>query len=293
MKHLPGQFHFIPRTLLDERERQLLTEEKLIGDDVPVHLQHSGILLRDDHRLCVCINEGDHIRIRAVSRSDDMDEVYRLALDTAKALEKHLLFAFDRQWGYLTPSPAASGTALHCEMLLHLPFTALMNKTGELVSFASRAALSLRPYHPEQKDNPGSLYLLDNKVTLGCSEEELTGTLKDIAVRARLTESASCMAYLSAHHIEFEDHVARAAALLQNALLMTEEEYHRLWSTIRAGIYSGILHTELEKWNLALYIGTEDHVSAGENIINDKQQTQKMICLGIRQYLKKENITWQ
>ena len=133
-----------------------------------------GVFLSRDRALCIIINIEDHISVISTARSTKprrgnvdaaaaaegpaalLHRAFAVASEAAAPLAKALRFDFDKNLGYLTPSPAKLGTAFTCSATLATPATPAAELETE-----QRFLVSLQDE------------FLGNRATLGCSEADI------------------------------------------------------------------------------------------------------------------------
>src|SRR5205809_1610490 len=100
-------------------DKQILVERHLISREHAAKSAGSGLVLNRDETLCFMINEEDHLRMQALRPGLQLRQAWT-AIDTADSqLEKRLDYAFNPDWGYLTPWPRNFGTGIRLSAMLH------------------------------------------------------------------------------------------------------------------------------------------------------------------------------
>ena len=69
---------FIDLSVMEPYEKQAIAERHLISPQMMDNSVKRGILLSDDNRLCILLNEEDHIRIQAMEAGFDLDECFEM-----------------------------------------------------------------------------------------------------------------------------------------------------------------------------------------------------------------------
>lgn len=91
------------------------------------------------------------------------------------------------------------------------------------------------------KEAQGDLFLLVNQSTLGCSEEEITFLLGDMAMKIMAEEEEARNAFRKNSPFALEDRVGRAKGVAANARLLGFREGLALLSSLRLGVATGAL----------------------------------------------------
>ena len=70
---------FIDLSVMEDYEKQAIAERHLISPQMMDNSIKRGILLSDDNKLSILLNEEDHIRIQAMEAGFDLDACFDLA----------------------------------------------------------------------------------------------------------------------------------------------------------------------------------------------------------------------
>ncbi len=216
-----------------------LAERHLISPEFASAPKGRALMLSEDESVSIMLCEEDHIRLQVMESGLALDSAYKRADNLDNAIAQKLQLAFDERIGFLTQCPTNLGTAMRASVMLHLPG---LGKSGQITKIASTVAklgLIIRGAYGEGSSPSGDLYQLSNQVTLGISEETALSNLKAIAqqlvaqelnVREQMLKSAA-----------WEDKIFRALGILQNARLLSCDEFMQLSSLVRLGIAQGLL----------------------------------------------------
>ena len=129
------------------------------------------------------VNEEDHIRIQSLQPGLHIAEAYAEARALGDYLGKHLVYAYDDQFGYLTSCPTNVGTGLRASVMLHLPALTMLKKMNNLIHTLTRLGMTVRGIYGEGSENLGNMYQISNQVTLGKSEQEILEDLQNVVSR--------------------------------------------------------------------------------------------------------------
>ncbi len=226
---------------LNDLERRLCFERHMISLEHARKGRGSGLVLRADETLSVMVNEEDHLRIQAMSPGLDLREPWARVRALDDHIGRHVRFAFDETWGYLTACPTNLGTGLRASVMLHLPGLALMDEMGPVVKGIQKIGLAVRGLWGEGTEAHGNLFQVSNQATLGEAEEQLLEDLEPVVrelveheenARVRLREKREAL---------LRDQVGRAVGILSNAHVLSSKEALDLLSALRLGVESGIL----------------------------------------------------
>ncbi len=240
--------YFKPFTLimlsdLNDLEREALVEKHMISPDHAKsgNKREGALLLENEGVLSMMINEEDHLRIQCFLGGLQLSEAWRIIDRFDSILEKHIDYAFDEEFGYLTACPTNVGTGMRASVMLHLPGLVLSKKIGRVIEEVSKIGLTVRGIYGEGSEAMGNLFQLSNQITLGLSEEEIIDKLEKIALRVIEEEELTRKHLFKTKGIELEDSLWRAYGILKNARLISSKEAMELLSKVRMGVDIGLL----------------------------------------------------
>ncbi len=221
-----------------ERDVLAMVERHLISYDLARH-SCGGVLISEDERISIMINEEDHVRIQVMCAGLDLEEAYKLADQVDTALDERLHFAFDDRLGYLTQCPTNLGTGMRASLMLHLPALQERGAIQQLAGTVSKLGLTIRGAFGEGSQPHGALYQMSNQVTLGISEAAAIENLKGIAFQIMQQEQTLREQLITKP--SYEDLVWRSLGILRTARLLSNEEALKLLSNVRVGVCGNIL----------------------------------------------------
>lgn len=222
-------------------QRQTLVEKHLISPAMAMKGLGSALIISEDERVSIMVNEEDHLRIQCILAGLDLKEAYQLASRVDDVLEESLDYAYSHDKGYLTSCPTNTGTGLRASVMAHMPALAMKGKVGGLFSALSKIGVIVRGLYGEGTQSVGNAYQVSNQVSLGRSEEEIVGNLVAVAGEIRDQERAVREAMMDSERTLLEDTVYRAYGVLMGARVLTSEELMRLASEVKLGVDLGLL----------------------------------------------------
>ena len=230
-------FRFLNMEDMPQTEAVSLVERHLVSPEFISDRKGRGLILADDESISIMINEEDHLRIQVMQEGLSLNEAYDLADRLDSMLNGRLDFAFDERLGYLTQCPTNLGTGMRASLMLHLPALQESGTMGRIAANLSKLGLAIRGTYGEGTEPVGAMYQLSNQVTLGLSEREAIQNLSSIAMQLVSQERAAREALVK--NIETQDVIFRSVGILQNARMLSNEEFMKLISNIRLGISTG------------------------------------------------------
>ena len=199
------------------------------------------MLLRQEDALSIMINEEDHLRIQAVRPGLDLLSAASACFRVDDALSRQVVFAFDKQLGYLTACPTNTGTGMRASLLMHLPMLTICKQMGNVGQIVAKVGLTIRGVYGEGAEALGNLYQVSNQVTLGRTEQELISAVTAVGHQLTDMENVLREKTLATSRVTLEDTVFRAWGLMKYARVMPLNEFFKHWSGVRLGADLGLL----------------------------------------------------
>lgn len=244
-KDNPFMLDYIDMESLDPVHTGALTEDHTISPGFAKNKKGEALLVNHAEKLSVMINEEDHLRIQAISSSDDLDGLYEKAAKVDEWLDSAFRFAYSEKFGYLTCCPTNLGTALRVSVMVHLPALTESGKIGGISSSLSKIGVTFRGFYGEGSKAYGNVYQISNSVSLGVSEKEIVDLIK--RTLRELEKSESEMREKLVANIAVEDRIFRSYGILTNARTVSSGEATSLLSDIRMGACAGLINVPVPK----------------------------------------------
>jgi len=228
-----GQYY--KATDLEALDRDFLVERHLISPAFLDGDMSKAVMIGNQERVSIMINEEDHLRIQALSSGLDPQGAFELAMKYETEIGRYLEYDYDKDFGFLTACPTNAGTGMRASILIHLPGLVLTRDIDRVISHITRSGLIVRGFYGEGSDVLGNLFQVSNQRTLGLSETDILSEISRVAreiieeeakARARLTEEAADM---------IEDKIWRAFGILKHARVLSSDEVMNLLSAVRLG----------------------------------------------------------
>lgn len=232
---------FFDTSRLSEIDRQVLVERHLISPALAKARRHRGILVEHRERCSVMINEEDHLRIQTILSGFEPRKAWETVDRMDDELSWSLKYAYSARWGYLTACPTNVGTGLRASVLIHLPGLVLTKRIEAILRGVRQVGLVARGFYGEGSETVGNLFQISNQVTLGRSEPEMIEHLEKVARRLMESEERAREQLIREARFQIEDKIWRASGILENARLLTSQEFMNLASAVRLGVSSGVI----------------------------------------------------
>lgn len=234
---------FIRLADLPETDLTLLLERHLVSREMIKFRAASALLIGEQGRLALLINEEDHVRIQALTPGLQLESSWQIASRTDTLLRERLQFAYHPRFGFLTSCPTNTGTGLRASVLIHLPGLVLTREIHKVLQGLAQIGLTFRGLYGEGSDVIGNYFQISNQTTLGKSEDELVGHLAQITRQVIEYEENARQVLVRDALDEIEDKVWRAYGLLRSARSMSFDEMMNLLSAVRLGVSMKLLPT--------------------------------------------------
>jgi protein arginine kinase len=232
---------FLDMGALDPMDKLVLKERHLISRELAEQGAGSGLIVAEDERTAIMINEEDHLRLQAMSPGDDLTAVWRRVDAADSELENRLDYAFSPRLGYLTACPSNVGTGLRASVMLHLPGLHLMNEAEPVMRGLARIGLAVRGLFGEGSQACGNLYQVSNQMTLGRAEEDIVAHLMHLVKEVTTHERHARARLIESRKPLLLDRIGRAYGILAHARVLPSDEMVELLSMLRLGVEYGLL----------------------------------------------------
>ena len=221
---------------LRQYEKTCLLEKHLVSSDLLARSRMANVIVSDDLRHSIMINEEDHLRFQSISSGFDLERAWKKAEELERLVGGGLEYDFHQKFGFLTSCPTNTGTGLRASVLIHLPALVLTKEIQKVLRGITQIGLTFRGLYGEGSEVVGNLFQISNQVTIGKSEKELVDHLVRITTEIVGHErNARGILFKDAGHY-IQDKVWRAYGILEHARTMSSDEVMNLLSAVRLGI---------------------------------------------------------
>ncbi len=221
--------------------RQFLMERFLISRELAQNGGEKGVIVDGTEQISIMLNEEDHLRMQVLCSGLLLSKAWEKLSAIDDELDSHLDFAFDRPWGYLTACPSNAGSGLRSSIMIHLPGLIMTKRIVNILQSAAKMHLAIRGLHGEGSEMLGDYFQISNQVTLGKPEEEIVESTENLTRNLIEQEKSARDDLMKNERIVLEDRVGRAVAILSSAKILSTREAMELLSSIRLGIYCGMI----------------------------------------------------
>ncbi len=209
----------------------------------------------------VLINEEDHIRIQCLASGLNIKAIYPAILEIDSTFSSKLIYAFRKDFGYLTSCPANLGTGMKVSCFLHLPGLVLTKEMNNLVNDVLSRGFSVRGLYGKGNEVEGNFFQLSNRITLGIDEEEIAAETEKEVMNVIDLEREARDKLMQEVGKRVQDKIWRAYGILKNARMLSQEEFVNLSSAVRLGIGLGLIdNIDLKTMNTLLLYTAPAHI---------------------------------
>lgn len=238
--HAYKNFQFISMQDLSLIEKRILVEKHLISPNLEKFPQ-SAVLISEDERVSIMINEEDHLRIQLYFPGYQLTEALEEAFNLDDWIEEKVNYAFDEKCGYLTSCPTNVGTGMRASVMMHLPALAHTKQINRMIPAINQFGLVVRGIYGEGSESLGNIYQISNQITLGKSENDIVLDLESV-VKQLIEQERLARKYITEKlGLTLEDRIFRSYGILKNSRIIGSKEASECISNVRLGIDLGII----------------------------------------------------
>ena len=234
-------FKYIDVNNISTVDKLELIEKHVISKELLNCSRKTGVILSNDERISIMINEEDHIRIQCLFSGMQMDKAWEMCNDIDNMLEEKLDFAFSEELGYLTSCPTNIGTAIRASVMLHLPALTMTGYIRTILDACGKLGIAVRGLFGENTEASGDMFQMSNQITLGKKEKDIIMNIKNITYQIIEQERSLRKELYKQNKYKFEDKIYRSYGILKNSRIISTDEALKKLSDIRLGVDLGII----------------------------------------------------
>jgi protein arginine kinase len=231
---------------LSEIDKTAMVERHIISPLLTAKKQSTGLILSENEKISIMINEEDHLRIQSVTGGMNINEAFRNANKIDDITSGIFEYAFHEKYGYLTSCPTNVGTGLRASYMVFLPALTAADRVGKLTEELGKYGIALRGTYGEATKSVGSLYQISNQKTLGSTEREIIDGLNRIVEQVMKQERRQREYILTNSYDEIEDKVHRSYGILRYAKQLSSADAMTLLAQLKLGIDLNLIKIDKE-----------------------------------------------
>ncbi|HUU29216.1 MAG TPA: protein arginine kinase [archaeon] len=259
-------------------ECNYLLEEHLISNDLLKRRKTGTVVVGDQSRMSLMINEEDHLRIQSIASGFDLQTCWKKSGELESTIGRNIEFDFHPKFGYLTSCPTNTGTGLRASVLIHLPGLVLTKEIQKILRGITQIGLTFRGLYGEGSEVLGNFFQISNQITIGKSEQELVEHLSRITRQIIEHENNARAILFKDAGLYIQDKVWRAYGILEHARTITGEEVMNLLSAVRLGASMKLIkNLRVSTINRMLIYSQDAHldVAAGRSMNGTERDLQR------------------
>ena len=222
-------------------DRQLLVERQLISRELSETAGARSVFIDPAETFSLMVNEEDHLRMQVMHSGLDLDAAWQQINQMDDWLDERVNYAFHERLGYLTACPTNVGTGMRVSVMLHLPALVITQQIEKVFRSLQKMGLAVRGLYGEGSQAMGDFYQISNQITLGRSETDLVKQVAEV-IPVIIDYERQARAFLvKESRKDLHDRVSRAYGILCTAQTISSEETLHLLSSVRMGVYLGLI----------------------------------------------------
>jgi len=236
-----NQLLFVNVAELPTLDRQMLAERQLISRELSEAKGPRSVFIDPQEMFSFMVNEEDHLRMQVMHSGLDMESAFQQISRMDDLLAERVNYAFHERLGFLTACPTNVGTGMRVSVMLHLPALVITQQIEKVFRSLQKMGLAVRGLYGEGSQAMGDFYQISNQITLGRSEEELVKQVGEV-IPVIIDYERQARAFLvKESRKDLHDRVSRAYGILCTAQTISSEETLHLLSSVRMGVYLGLI----------------------------------------------------
>lgn len=246
-------FNFMSLKNLSLNECNALFEKHLISSELIENKDISSVVISEDEKIIVMINEEDHIREQCLEKGFNLYKPYRRISKIDDAILNSLPIAFDSELGFITASPSNLGTGMRASVMCFLPACKLCGKIDDIIQRAKENELTVRGIYGEGSRALGYFYQISNQGSLGLSEDEIIDKVSEFIYAICQQEKENRDYLLESDYASVRDKTMRAYGQLLYCYSLEEGQMLELLSQVKLGQVLGFIEVSSDDKFQKLY----------------------------------------
>lgn len=238
---------------LDPKVATALFEQHLISRELLANKKNGMIVTKDAQtdkdaftttgnlRACIMLGEEDHIRIQFMTLGLNLKDAFVDAKRVADSIARDHKIAHSPELGYLTGCPTNLGTAMRASIMMFLPALTKSGQMQNIIRELRGMHITVRGVYGEGSEASGYMYQISNQACLGMAEEQILGTVEEVAMKLARIELELQTTMYKDNPDEITNQVMRSLGLLTHAHMISSDEAVELIAWLKFGDCLGIV----------------------------------------------------
>ena len=229
---------------LPELDVNVMREKKLVSSKLIDAFNFSAVILSEDEKVSIMINESDHIVEQCNLTGFNLIQAYDIISSLDDQIVSKLDIAFDNSIGYLTSNIANVGTGLKASITMFLPALTNNGAIKDIISKIQMQGFEVNSID-DDNDNHAYFYTFSNFYTIGKKENEIVVRLTELAIQIADREFSARKELLAYNKFDnITDMVLRAWGILTNCYKISVDEAIKLLGQLKIGIALDIIRVK-------------------------------------------------
>lgn len=229
------------------------------------------LLSNSQNNIVIGINMKDHVEILVSGYGNKLEECYQVGYKIEENISSKVKLAFDEKLGFLSSAITELGTGLKISMCVHLPALTIVGYVDKLRVAIDQIGFSLEKAFSVDVSEGCHYYLISNKKTLGCTEEDLYSNIINIYEELIRKEIDARDTLLGSKAVIMEDRMHRAYGLLKYSKLLSYDEAIDGLSMIKLGKSFGLFDEVDENLADEKLFGMSDYKSMDKKLFSQHE----------------------
>lgn len=207
------------------------------------HHAHSGeaFIVDDSGEFLTSLNIKDHIHFQLLDCTGELESAWNRLVSIETTLGKTASYAFSPKYGFLTSNFNQCGTALNVTVYLQVPAIVHFGIVDSVIDKLADDSLSVMGIQGNPTEIIGDILVVQNKYTLGLSEENIIANLRSFTTKMLLEENTIRSKILQEESADIKDKVSRAFGILIHSYQIEAIEALNALSLLKLGVELGWL----------------------------------------------------
>jgi protein arginine kinase len=224
---------------LSALEKEFLCEHFLCKEGWQNASKGLAFILDHSAHFLAVLNFQDHLLLQWVDCKNAWEKAWEALNTIETSISQQIDYAFSPRFGYLTADPHLCGTGLLVMCYLHLPALISSNQLVQVLDSQKEESVLAHGMLGHMEELVGDFIILQNKFTLGLTEESILRDLHLTATKLILSEKTLRHQYKENNPPEMKDIISRSYGLLMHSYQLQTKEALNAISKIKLGIDLG------------------------------------------------------
>jgi len=230
---------FLKAEMLSPLDKEFLFEHFLCPEGFQNTLDGQGFAIDQSGQFFAEVNIQNHLQLHLIDGKGSWEKAWNHLNQIEMAIASAAPFSFSQKFGYLTSDPSLCGTALSVQAFLHLPALIRTHQLQETLIKQAEEGIAFSGMQGTLDDIVGDILVVQNRFTLGESEEGILHSIHSMAMKLMALEKTLRSHLKTSSSGEIKDQVSRALGLLLHSYQLQAKETLDALSLMKLGASIG------------------------------------------------------